>query len=97
MMGGVCAGTPQRIRELLSGGKLSVDLAERLLESWHTLSELRLAHEAGLFPDPGGRSSLHFDPETLSDADMERFREALETVGVVQRHVAITFNEWGGE
>lgn len=94
MMGGMSVGTPQRIRELQSGRKMSVELAERLLAAWHTLNELRLAHEGGLFPNPGGRSSIHFDPDTLTDADMERFREALETVGIIQRHVAITFSGW---
>ena len=93
MMGGTCVGTPQRIRELLAGRKLNVELAERLLDAWHTLSELRLAREGDLFPDTAGRSSLYFSPDALSDADMERFREALEAVDVIQRHVAITFSE----
>ncbi|HEX9080600.1 MAG TPA: putative nucleotidyltransferase substrate binding domain-containing protein [Desulfuromonadaceae bacterium] len=91
--GGTSVGTPQRIRELLAGRKLDVELAERVLEAWHTLNEFRLAHEGNLFPDTGGRVSLYFDPDALPDADMERFREALETVGLIQRHVSLTFSE----
>ena len=95
MLGGVSVGTPQRIRELLANGKLNVGMAEHLLEAWHTLNEFRLAHEGALFPNTEGRLSLYFDPDTLSDGEMERFREALEMVDVIKRHVVITFS--GGE
>ncbi|HEY4745433.1 MAG TPA: putative nucleotidyltransferase substrate binding domain-containing protein, partial [Desulfuromonadaceae bacterium] len=96
MAGGAGVGTPQRIRELLANRKLNVELAERLLEAWHSLNEFRLGHERDLFPDARGRSSLHFDPDTLSDPEMERFREALDTVDAIQRHVVVTFSGWEG-
>jgi len=94
MMGGIAVGTPQRIRELLAGRKLNVEQAERLLDAWHTLNELRLAHERDLFPNWDEHASIYLDPESLSDADRERFREVLEIVAVLQRHVAIVFSEF---
>ncbi len=92
--GGTAVGTPQRIRELLARRKLNVEQAERLLEAWHTLNELRLARERDLFPNWDDQASLYLVPETLPDADMERLREALEIVAILQRHVAITFSAW---
>jgi signal-transduction protein with cAMP-binding, CBS, and nucleotidyltransferase domain len=91
---GVAVETTQRIRELQADRKLNVEMAEHLLEAWHILNELRLARERDLFSKRDGQSSLHLDPETLSNADMERFREALETVHYLQRHVAISFSGW---
>lgn len=96
MAGGKGIGTPARIRELLANRKLNVEQAERLLEAWHTLNELRLGREAALFPDTAGRASLYIDPETLSEPEMERFREVLDTVDAIQRHVAVTFSGWEG-
>ncbi|MEI6306084.1 MAG: putative nucleotidyltransferase substrate binding domain-containing protein, partial [Deltaproteobacteria bacterium] len=94
IMGGNEVGMLERIRELQVSQIISLEQGELLLIAWHTLNEIRLSREMELFPNWGGDASFYLDPETIPDADMERFRDALEVVAILQRHVTITFNSW---
>lgn len=92
---GAAAGcTRQRIRDLLARQELNVEAAESLLKAWHTLNELRLSRELDLFPVRNDRESLYINIEAMADAEMELFRETLETVAAIQRNVTITFSGW---
>ncbi len=90
------ASTPQRIREVLWKRKLNVDMAERLLHAWHALHELRLLREAGKHPVWSDEGALHLEIDDLSDSEQATLRESLETVGVIQRHVGLTYNSMEG-
>jgi hypothetical protein len=84
-------GTPQRIRELLARQALNVELAERLLQSWHTMNELRLLRERAAFPDWSG-SSLYLDVTVLDDESREALRDALDTIIIAQRQVSVSYS-----
>ena len=87
--------TPRRVRELLWRRELNVDMAERLLQAWHMLHELRLVREGGVQPDWSNASPLHLDIEQLSVAEQEALRESLEAVGNIQRHIGLNFSGTG--
>jgi signal-transduction protein with cAMP-binding, CBS, and nucleotidyltransferase domain len=84
--------TPQRIRETLWRRELNVDMAERLLQAWHTLHELRLTRESCLQPDWSNDAPLYLNIEEMLDSEQNLLRESLETVGAIQRHVGLTFS-----
>lgn len=85
-------GTPQRVRELLKRSELDVDLAEMILAAWHTLHEFLLLREKSFSIDPNNRQSLYLNPDELDDRQLEALKGALETVGVIQRQVAVIFS-----
>jgi signal-transduction protein with cAMP-binding, CBS, and nucleotidyltransferase domain len=84
--------TPQRIREILWRHELNVDMAERLLQAWHNLHELRLTRECTVQPDWSNEAPLHLNVEEMPDSEKNLLRESLETVGAIQRHVGQTFS-----
>lgn len=84
--------TPQRIREILWRRELNVDMAERLLQAWYALHELRLTRERDVQPDWSNEAPLHLDVDGMSDSEQELLRESLETVGAIQRHIGQTFS-----
>lgn len=84
--------TPQRIREILWRRELNVDMAERLLQAWHALHELRLTREHDVQPDWSNEAPLHLNVEVMLDSEQVLLRESLETVGAIQRHVGLTFS-----
>jgi signal-transduction protein with cAMP-binding, CBS, and nucleotidyltransferase domain len=84
--------TPQRIREILWRRELNVDMAERLLQAWHALHEMRLTRERDVQPDWSNEAPLHVIVEELQDGEQKFLRESLETVGALQRHVGLTFS-----
>jgi signal-transduction protein with cAMP-binding, CBS, and nucleotidyltransferase domain len=86
------AATPQRVREVLWRRELNVDMAERVLQAWHSLHELRLIRELTVHPDWSDEGSLHLDIDELNDSEQTVLRESLDTVGVIQRHVGLTFS-----
>lgn len=90
------ASTPQRIREVLWMRKLNVDMAERLLQAWHTLHELRLLREAGTHPEWSDQGALHLEIDDLNDSEQASLRESLESVGAIQRHVGLTYSSMEG-
>jgi len=89
------AATPRRIRELLWRRDLNVDMAERLLQAWHTIHELRLTREREVLPDWSDASPLHLDIEQMDVPGQEALRESLEAVGTIQRHVGLNFSGAG--
>ena len=88
--------TPQRIREILWRRELNVDMAERLLQAWHALHELRLTLERDVQPDWSSEAPLHLNVAEMQDSEQDLLREALETVGAIQRHVGLTFSDMEG-
>lgn len=86
--------TPRSIRALLGRGAIDVEMAERLLESWHLFSEMRLRREAELQPAWNEQEVFYIDLEMLGEAELEHFKSCLETVGQLQRHVGISFSSW---
>ncbi|MDA8430118.1 MAG: DUF294 nucleotidyltransferase-like domain-containing protein [Geobacteraceae bacterium] len=86
------SSTPERIREILSRHELDVDTAERLLQAWHALHELRLTREYDLQPDWSNEAPLHLNVGALPDSDQRLLRESLEAVGAIQRLVGQTFS-----
>jgi len=83
---------PQRIREILWRRELNVDMAERLLQAWHTLHEVRLSRERDLQPDWSNKAPLYLNIEEMPDSEQDSLRESLETVGAIQRHVGQIFS-----
>ncbi len=87
--------TPRRVRDILWRRELNVDMAERLLQSWHALHELRLTREREVHPDWGNAAPLHLDIEEMTTAEQESLRESLEAIGNIQRHVGLNFSGVG--
>jgi len=83
---------PLRIRSLLGCGALDVDTAERLLQSWHILNELRLMRERELFPARNREEAMYMDVTALDEEKRRMLREALETIENVQRRVSVVFS-----
>ncbi|MBT1073160.1 putative nucleotidyltransferase substrate binding domain-containing protein [Pelotalea chapellei] len=86
------ASTTDRIRGLLRRGDLNVEMAERLLETWHLFNEMRLDQEASLRPDWERKNVLCLDTEDWDKSFFDRFKESLETVSTLHRQVGIAFN-----
>jgi signal-transduction protein with cAMP-binding, CBS, and nucleotidyltransferase domain len=87
--------SPCRIRELLWRRDLNVDMAEHLLQAWHTLHELRLLREQEVQPDWLNNAPLYLDVDEMSVDEQESLRESLEAVGTIQRHIGINFSSMG--
>jgi CBS domain-containing protein len=87
--------TPRRIRELLWRRELNVDLAERLLQAWHMLHELRLKREREVQPDWSDTSPLYLKIEDLDAGEQEALRESLEAISHVQRYIGLNFSGLG--
>jgi len=87
--------TPKRIRELLWRRELNVDMAERLLQAWHTLHELRLIRESEVQPDWPNAAPHYLNIEQMNAAEQDALRESLEAVGNIQRHVGLNFSGAG--
>lgn len=85
-------GIPQRIRALLGSRVLDVDTAERLLQSWHLLNELRLMREREVFPGRDRTAALYLDVTALDEAMRWALKEALETIDNAQRQVGIAYS-----
>lgn len=77
----VGTGTVERIRSLQDTGKLSVDLAERLLDAWHTFLRLQLRNEAAGVPADGCR---FVDVNALPPEEQQHLKAALDTVEQLQ-------------
>lgn len=88
-------GTPQRIRELLLKRELNVDMAERMLHTWHTLHELRLQREQDVAAAAAADEALHIDPEKLDSGRLQELHDALESVAAIQRYVYVVYTEAG--
>ncbi len=87
--------TCERIRDLLKRGELDVELAERMLATWHSLHGLCLQREQMFHVDEHSTLSLLLNPEELTVRQRHTLKEALESVAIIQRHLAITFSGMG--
>ncbi|OGU15364.1 MAG: hypothetical protein A2076_16995 [Geobacteraceae bacterium GWC2_53_11] len=84
-----------RIYDLLMQQVLDVELAERMLATWHDLHNLRLGLEQFFEIDRKNDQLLHLNPNELSPEQRQSLKEALESVAIIQRHVEIIFSEMG--
>lgn len=88
--------TCDRIHDLLRRGQLDVDLAERMLATWHCLHGLRLQRERSFsIAAPSGLSD-RLNPDELTAEQRQSLKEALESVAIIQRHVEIIFSGMEG-
>lgn len=85
-------GSCQRISELLKRGELDVELAQRMLATWHSLHILRLWREQSYINLTLPESSLYLNPKELTDEQLKSLIEALESVAIIQNHVGIIFS-----
>ena len=85
------SGTIDRIRGLQSAGRISVDLAERLLLSFHGLVRLKARLEMS---SAGKRAGLYFNPDTLTEAERHDLKASLELVVNLQKLVHQAFLEY---
>lgn len=86
-------GTVERIRGLLQGGRIDVELAEQLLFAWHALGKFALAGEIGR----GGRAGgLFVSPGSLTAHEQEELKRGLEAVGTLQKMVYSSMSGEGG-
>ncbi|MFA7402416.1 MAG: putative nucleotidyltransferase substrate binding domain-containing protein [Pelobacteraceae bacterium] len=88
-------GNCDRIRDLLKRRQLDVELAERMLATWHTLHDLRLRLEQSFRIGHNSNQSLFLNPNDLSVPQRHALKETLESVAIIQRHVAIIFSGMG--
>lgn len=93
--GSSASGSCDRVFDLLKRNELDVDLAEKMLETWHTLHELRLRRERefSIFDHTG--LTLLMNPAQLGSEQLHAFKTALTSVAAIQRHVAILFSGMG--
>jgi CBS domain-containing protein len=89
------ASNSERIRDLLRQHELDVELAERILTTWHILHDLLLLREQSFNIDDHANQSLCLNPKELTDEQRQSLKEALESVAIIQRHVEIIFSGMG--
>lgn len=87
--------TCDRIHDLLRRGELDVELAERMLATWHCLHGLRLQREQSFRITGQTGLTACLDPDELTAEQLQSLKEALESVASIQRHVEIIFSETG--
>ncbi len=85
----------ERIHALLKQNKLDVELAERILATWHRLHDLRLWREQSFHIDEHTDHSLSIDPNELTAEQRHALKETLESVAIIQHHVEIIFSGMG--
>lgn len=93
--GSSAASSCDRIHYLLAQRELDVDLAEKMLETWHNLHELRLRREEALSITGHSNHSLLLNPGELTLEQCQSLKTSLEAVAAIQRHVAVTFSGMG--
>lgn len=84
-----------RILDLLKRRELDVELAEKMLETWHSLHELRLSREQVFGIVKHSEASLFLNPGQLTIEQRHSLKTALTSVATIQRHVAIIFSGMG--
>lgn len=84
-----------RVLDLLERRELDVDLAEKMLKTWHSLHELRLGRERAFSFLDYTEQNLLLNPDQLSAKQLHSLKTALTSVAAVQRHVGIVFSGMG--
>lgn len=82
-------GNCERIRDLLRRRELDVELAERMLVTWHTLHGLYLLEQSHHL---NGHPDQLLNTDELTALQRHSLKEALESVAIIQRHVANDFS-----
>ena len=82
----------ERIQELLKRRELDVELAERMLATWHSLHGLRLRREQSFQIERHINQPLFLNPHELTAEQRQSLEAALESVAFIQRHVEIIFS-----
>ena len=84
-----------RVLDLLKRRELDVELAEKILETWHTLHELRLWREQTVSASQQNEFSSYLNPDDLTSEQRHSLKTALTSVAAIQRHVGIVFSGLG--
>jgi len=84
--------TIARIKMLLDGGHLDVDLADRLLRAWHEITRQKVLLEVA---GKGGGEEYFINPEPLTEEVVESLKSGLEALSNLQRIVYGSFDEEG--
>lgn len=74
--------TGERIRSLLTMGKLSVEMAENLLEAYHVINRQRIPLQQG---EISASAPGYLDPEYLTEEEEQTLKMSLETVANLQK------------
>lgn len=82
----------ERIHDLLKRRELDVELAERMMTTWHGLHGLRLKREQSFQIDNHTNHTLFLNPNELTAEQRQSLEKALESVAIIQRHVEIIFS-----
>lgn len=86
-------GTVGRIKALLDGGHLGVELAERLLNAYHIVTRQKIIMEMG--HGTAMTKGVFLNPEDLSAEEAHHLKIGLEAVVSLQRIVYQSFAEQG--
>ncbi len=81
----------ERIHDLLKRRELDVELAERMMTTWHSLHGLRLRREQSFQIEHHTNQPLFLDPNELTFEQRQSLEKSLESVAIIQRHVEIIF------
>jgi signal-transduction protein with cAMP-binding, CBS, and nucleotidyltransferase domain len=84
-------GTIGRIKGLVDGGHLAVDLADRLLKAWHLLAGFRIRYSIQV--DDLQMKELYLDPADLEEDVVSQLKGALEAVINLQKLIYQVFSE----
>jgi CBS domain-containing protein len=84
-------GTVDRIKQLLEGGRLDVNLTERLLMAFHEFGRHQIRLEMAA---KGGNGGLFLDPDELTEPDQEKLKNGLEAVVNLQKIIFQLFLEY---
>ncbi len=93
--GSTAISSSDRILNLLERRELDVDLAEKMLETWHYLHELHLGNERGGLIAEQKEQSLFLNTEEMTTEQRQSLKTALISVNAIQRHVGITLSGMG--
>ncbi|MDD2851608.1 MAG: putative nucleotidyltransferase substrate binding domain-containing protein [Desulfuromonadaceae bacterium] len=85
-------GSCARIHDLLGKRELDVDMAERMLHTWHHLHDVQLMRECASYPRLQPAPPL-VNPELLTAASLAALKKNLESVALIQRYVEVVFSE----
>ena len=82
----------ERIHDLLKRRELDVELAERMMTTWHSLHGLRLRREQSFQIEHHTNEPLFLNPNELTAEQRQSLEKSLESVAIIQRHVEIIFS-----
>lgn len=90
--GSVAVSSCERIHDLLKRRELDVELAERMMTTWHSLHGLRLRREQSFQIQHHTDETLFLNPNELTAEQRQSLEKTLESVAIIQRHVEIVFS-----